>query len=410
MASRDLPENWLDDVHSVRYWAMMLALPLLLAGVMLRAVPFAAPIPDYYTYAQEFARTGHIAAVFLPLEYSLLCGLSLRAHGIAGFFVMQLLTYLLIVPGVWGIARTLGASPRYALLAGLLAALYPQLFVSVTKLWDVNLAVLLVVAIVLGITLLHRFGIRPWLVAATGVSFGMGMAQRANLVLLLPLMVYILLSARISVARRVLALALGGVVASGTLIAINTAAHGSFFVAQNGPYNLVQGHNEFSNQVMLQDQTGEPTVALILAADNMPSVQFDKASPAMQHYYLHRTLAYARSHPAQEVMLTFTKLWTFLRPNTRIHPGRSLWTLPIFAMALVIPAWAVLLLWKRHLDAWDKLFLWTAFLYVLPFLLTVSDPRYQVPLDIVLLAPIALLIEQRRAGHVNFPNQRPNHP
>ncbi len=395
--------SWLDDDRSLGYWALLLGTPLVAALAALLATQAAIPVPAFYEYVQEYLRTGHIAEVAFPIEYTWLVGLSIQALGRHGMEILQTAMYVLTVVSVWKLARRIEVGSRYALMAGLVTAVYPQLPASVVKLWDVDFSVFVMVVLLLCLVLIVQMGSRISLVIGTGIVFGCGMAERPNMLLLLPLLVYAIFASPARWRRKVLALIVGGVVSAGTLISINTLAHGSFFLPQDGPYNFVQGHNEFTIKAMLQNQTPEQSVSLFMKAEGLNYQDVDIIAnpklqgytPQLQRYFIHHGLEYIRNHPINELKITAVKLYIFLSPYRRLHRGLSLWTIPVVAMALVIPIWLVLLMLKarRGLDLYDKVFIAAAFLYVLPFLLTAVDPRYQFPLDIVLLPHIARLVE-----------------
>jgi hypothetical protein len=383
---------WFSDDRAPGYWIVLMGTPALLALAAVVLVPFSAPMPVYLDDAWQYARVGHITDTTYPLEFAWLMGLSLKTLGRLGPAALQCSLYLLAVVSVWGLARRCGASARGALIAALIAAVYPQLPVSVTKVWDVELAVLLMVLLMWLTICIMRDGLRPWLIVSIGVVLGVCLAQRPNMLLLAPLPAWYCMTASASWARRLGALVAAGGLALATLVAVNTLAHGSFFLPQNGPYNLVQGHNEYSVQAMLEDLTSEPSVGMMMKADGMNPIDIPEGSPALQTYFVHRALAYMRSHPLEEVKITTVKLWTIFRPNTRIHRGVSGMTVAIVCMSLIFPAWVVLLLrrWARGgLDKVDGAFLWAVVLYVLPFLITSSDPRYQIPIEVCLLAHMA---------------------
>ena len=158
---------------------------------------------------------------------------------------------------------------------------------------------------------------------------------------------------------------------------------------------------------MLQDLTCEPSVAMILKADGITSGSFNEADPALQRYFKHRAFAYMRSHPLEEVKITAVKVWTLFRPNTRIHRGINGMTVMILCMSLIFPVWLVLLFrYKKRcgLDTVDRVFLAAAALYVLPFLITASDPRYQIPLETCMLSHIAAMLTKTNeaTGTENF--------
>jgi hypothetical protein len=395
--------RYFDNDRAPGYWIVLVGLPLSLAVGAALFTPFSAPFPGVLDDAREYLATGRIAGSTYPLEFAWFIALSLRAFGAHGPEVLQAVLYLLTVLSVWALARKCGATPRNALVAAVAAAIYPQLPISVAKVWDVELAVLLMALLMLFTMCLLRDGLRPGLVIAAGVVFGMCLAQRPNMLLLAPLPIGVCLAAVTAWPRKLLAVAAAAVVTALTFAAVSTAAHGSFFLPQNGPYNLVQGHNEYSIRVMLDDLTCEPTVAMIMKADGMQSTGFDETTPALQRYFTRRALAYIRSHPLAEAELPAVKLWTVFRPYTRIHRGVSWMTATIVCMSLIFPIWLVLLVrrgMRIGLDRVDWIFAASVVLYVLPFLITSSDPRYQVPIEICLLSHMAYMAGPRGSAAV----------
>ena len=384
------------------YWTLLVGTPIALAVVVWRFPPPAAPMPDYLRDAVQYAATGHISDTTYPLAFAWLAGVALRVlgPGPGGWELLQAAFYVSAVVIVWALARRSGADLRASLGAGLLTALYPELGVSVAKFWDLEMSVWLMTVFMLLCLLLWQRGPRTLLIVLFGLAAGLAMAQRPNMALLMPLPAWLCLKAKATLQRRVAAIAGAGALAAATLVGINTAAHGSFFLSQNGPYNFVQGHNEFTVQTLLDDLSCEPSVGMILKADGMQSAGFNEADPALQVYFRRRAFAYIRSHPLGEVRITAVKLWTLFRPNTRLHHGVSVMTAAIVAPSLIFPVWIVLLAarWKRAgLDAVESLFLAATVLYALPFLITSSDPRYQVPLEVCMLAHIAAMLTRIRA-------------
>lgn len=391
------------DPTSSAYWGLLLGIPLVIAAAVIFRIAPAAPMPDYLRDAQQYAATGHIHDVTYPVAFAWMAGISMRLLGNHGWEVLQAGFYISTVLLVWAMARRCGATARAALCAGLAATLYAQLPISIAKFWDVEISVWLM-ALVLLLILLLRSGLRPWVVTSLGLALGLSFAQRPNMLLLVPLPAFICLRAKTSWWKRLVAIAAAGAIAAATLIAINTAAHGSFFLSQNGPYNLVQGHNEFTVQTLLDDLSCEPSVGMILRADGMQAVGFNEADPALQVYFKRRALRYIRSHPLGEIEIAAVKLWTLLRPNTRMHRGLSAMAAAIVAMSLIFPVWLILLVWRgTHggLNAVDRLFIIASVLYVLPFLLTSSDPRYQIPIEICMLAHIAGMWTRTKASQEN---------
>ena len=146
---------------------------------------------------------------------------------------------------------------------------------------------------------------------------------------------------------------------------------------------------------MLRDLSSEPTIELIMRADGLDPATLNAADPQQRHYFTSRAIAYMRSHPLEEVKITAVKMWTIFRPNTRKHHEMGLQTALIVCMSLIFPAWLILLLRRKQRPGWTRVdwtFVTTLGLYVLPFLITASDPRYQIPIEICMLSHIAYMI------------------
>ncbi len=385
----------LNDDRAIGYWAVLLGIPILLATAAVALIPVSVPMPAYLQDAFQYAQTGRITDTFFPLGYAFFTGLSICALGVHGPVVVEVLLYLLVVLSVWAVARKCGATPRASLIAALAAALYPQLVASVVKVWDLEFAVLAMTAFMLLILLLMREGPKLSLAIAIGIVFGAGLSQRPNMLLMVPLPIWYCFVSSAGWTRKLVTFATAGILTVVTLAAINTLAHGSFFLPQNGPYNLAQGHNEFTSETLLKYLTCEPSIGLILKADGIDPVSFgNQPEKLQQQYYTHRALVFMRSHPVEELKITAVKLWTVFRPNTRIHDALDVTTVLVICMSLIFPAWLAILVRRgirTGLDRIDWAFIAATILYVLPFLITCSDPRYQIPLEICLLAHIAYM-------------------
>ncbi|HEY9137361.1 MAG TPA: hypothetical protein VIM67_03750, partial [Terriglobus sp.] len=95
---------------------------------------------------------------------------------------------------------------------------------------------------------------------------------------------------------------------------------------------------------------------------------------------------YLKQHPAAQLKLIPIKLFTYLRPDTKVHPLLSGQGMVKGILALFVPAWVVILILKRKLlDSSDYLIVLVAVVYSLPFLMTNADPRFRIPLDLLSL-------------------------
>jgi hypothetical protein len=108
------------------------------------------------------------------------------------------------------------------------------------------------------------------------------------------------------------------------------------------------------------------------------------------------------------VKLFGIKLFTFFRPDIRIHPQRFAFGLVKCFLALPVVFFLILLMLpgRSPLDHVDRLLLIVYAAYILPFLLTNSDPRFRIPLDVLLLLHSARLLAFRatwRTSHADGP-------
>jgi hypothetical protein len=100
--------------------------------------------------------------------------------------------------------------------------------------------------------------------------------------------------------------------------------------------------------------------------------------------------------------LLFVKLFTLFRPDTKTHSLFS--AAGVIKSLLVLPALfflaALLLPGRQPLSFDDKLLLVVELLYILPFLITNSDPRLRVPLDALLLLHLVSLLYRRSTSRL----------
>ena len=178
-------------------------------------------------------------------------------------------------------------------------------------------------------------------------------------------------------------------------------SHGSVFFPRNGPYNLYAGHNSRTLQTLLVDLNAEPSLVAGFAADRPAGSDPDPYAATNGPWFSSQSLVFARTHPQTELELIPVKLFTLFRPDTKVHAlasplglTRALLALPVF---LLLATW--LLPPRLHLSSPDHLLLFFECAYVLPFLLTNSDPRFRTPLDMLLLLHASsLLVRRTRPG------------
>jgi len=353
------------------------------------AVPFSWPMGGFWLDAQEFARSGRISSTFTPCGYPALLGLGVRIGGIVAVVAMQLLIYLIIIAAIYSVLRLLAIRPAPALIGACIVGFHPELLISIKKVWDTNITaafLMLTCAILLAIL---RKGLSPGRALLTGVLWGLSVSVRPNFpVLILPIAFAFWFAP--SRSSRVRSLSAGVLLAVGaatvSVISVAIAVHGSFYMPENGPYNLYAGANSFTEKALLENLNAEPSIYPSLLAEGF-SRDVNVYSSVLRPYYSRRAILYCRLHPFQTIKLVFLKLFTLLRPDTKIYPLASAAGVVKTIEALAVPCWLITLFVTRN-NGWgiqDSLFLVFVLAYIAPFLATNSDPRFRIPLDVLVL-------------------------
>jgi 4-amino-4-deoxy-L-arabinose transferase-like glycosyltransferase len=344
----------------------------------------------FWIDAQQFAATGHISSSFTPCGYPALLGLGVRIGGVTAVVAIQVLLYLGILAAVYWILHQLTHDRTSALLGAGLLGFHPELVISIKKVWDTNITtffLLLIFAVLLAVL---RRGLTPGRALLAGILWGLSINVRPNFpALILPVAFAFWFSP--VAGNRLRTLLLSGTLtlaaAASAVVAVSVVVHGSLYVPQNGPYNFYAGDNAFTERALLDSLNAEPSIyPSLLAAGFSPQV--DVYNPDLRPYYVQQGLRYIRQNPFQACKLLLLKLATLLRPDTKIHPLASMGGAVKALLALAVPGWllVLMLLRDRHWGLEDWLFLVCVVAYVGPFLLTNSDPRFRVPLDVLVLA------------------------
>jgi hypothetical protein len=380
---------------------ILLAVTALVSTAVALRVPMSYPMPGYLSEAFEWATSGRIVDTFTPLAYPLFAGLAFRLAGVHGLLAAQALLQIAIAAVGYGILRELQLPPKYSAYGALPIALYPELLLSVAKAWDLALSTFLLLLFVLLCLRIARGALLSLkLTAVTGLVFAAAMFCRPNLILLLPVVLALLLLP----CRKVSRVLFGGnvvvflVTAAGGFALLGIASHGSAFFPRNGPYNLYAGHNSQTMRALLYDLNAEYSIGYEFAQAH-PGVPLpDFYSPALGSYYTRQSIHFAHHHPGLETRLLFVKFFTLFRPDTKLHSLLSPAGLikSLLALPLVLFLAALLLPGRPPLSFEDKLLFAVELLYILPFLITNSDPRFRVPLDALLLLHLVSLLYRRR--------------
>jgi hypothetical protein len=364
-------------------------------------VPFASPMPAYLLRAQIWATTGGIADIFAPLGYCLLIGVVLKIAGSAGIILLQLALHVVTTYVGILLLRELGLPERWSAFGALTIALNPVLLLSVTKVWDVQLSTLLFLLFVLLCLRLRRVPAASFLWTATvaGLVFAAGAFCRPNYLFLLPVFGLILIHRRKSVQLSMLSAATlsFAVIALATWALLAIAAHGSVFFPNNGSYNLYAGHNPQAAHSLVVNLNGEPSLIDEVHKGYSADPNVDFSSPSIRVFYSQQAILFIRTHPGAEIALVPLKLFTFFRPDTKVHPLASPAGLAQGLLSLPIVLFLGLLFWPGRLALTfsDRLLFLFEAAYIVPFLITNSDPRFRVPLDALLLLHCVSLLFRR---------------
>jgi hypothetical protein len=368
--------------------SLLLLVILTVTGAIV-AVPFTTPMGGFWSDAQQFANTGHISSVFTPCGYPALLGLGLRAGGRTGIVAIQLLLYALIVAAIYCILRLLGVNRIIAMMGAGVLGLHPELVISIKKIWDTNITTALLLLLCAALLAVLRHGLTPMRAALTGIVWGLSINVRPNFPALILPVAFAFWFAPLH-GNRPRTLWVSGTVtlfgAAFAVVLVSILVHGSFYVPQNGPYNFYAGNNAFTERALLLNLNAEPSIYPSLLAEGFPS-NVNVYDPDLRPYYVAHALLYIRRHFPEAAKLVLLKLGTLLRPDTKIYPLPSPGGIVKVFLALAIPFWAVNLVVCRGCPWGRKDWLFLAFLvaYVTPFLLTNSDPRFRIPLDVLLL-------------------------
>jgi hypothetical protein len=363
------------------------------------------PMPGYQVDTVEWATTGHVADTFTPLAYPLFAGPAYRFAGDHGVVALQILLHLALAVVCYLLLREFHLPPSWSAYGSIPVALFPDLILSVTKLWDVALGTFLFLLFVLTCLRIAHGVAAPTLklTATAALIFATAIFCRPNLILLCPILLILLLRrTNLSTARAATHIAIFLVITIAGFSLLGIASHGSIYFPRNGPYNLYAGHNPETETALLNHLNAEYSLVPDFYASHPGQSAPNFYSPELGATYTRRSIDFAIHHPGEEIKLLFLKLFIFFHPDTKLHAlfspfglVKSFLALPVFLFlaALLLPG-------RPRFTFDDKLLFAFEGIYILPFLLTNSDPRFRTPLDALLFLGMVSLIYRRHAAHV----------
>jgi len=365
--------------------------------------PRSAPSPAYLTDARELAAGRAITSDFEKVGYPVLLWAGLSVSGMNGIYAAQALLYLgTVVLGATLLRRAGLRGPRF-FWAGAIIVLHPYLLLNITRIVDTNLSACIFLGLVL--VLFAGSGKNPgcaWATAA-GLLGGYSWLTRPNYVLILGLFPLLVLRNRnLSLRKRTGLLAvLGG---SGLLLVAGMTAGACGRVrlmTTDGGYTLFTGANPWTGQQLIRNYNTEGWTPR-----NLRRLGINPARADLDDVYLDLSLDYIRKNPASYLWFGVLKTVNLFRPDYRRvdvaapGPRRTVLFLLQTILALPFPVWAAIRIRRGRAIAWRSPLRpgIIIFLYLAPFFFLSTDPRYRLPLDLLLVIDTARTLYLTRAG------------
>ncbi|MAF80271.1 hypothetical protein CL629_04320 [bacterium] len=359
--------------------------------------------------AKEFAEEGSITADFMPIGYSSFLGSCMKIGGAGGIPACQSLVYAgVLLMAFWFLRPREGGFSILRALGIAAVALHPMLILNIWRVHDGNLTTLLLMGLLASGIAFIRFKSMRWIILL-GVFSGLLFTVRPNTISLVVITLLLLLAAKGAGTKikRLGRIVIFAAIAVFLVMGVNTVVkQAPSFFARHGMYNLFAGTNEYAEQYLLSDYSGENSLEEALKARGFIEETFEERLAFPSETYRELALDYVRAHPFEYAKLTAIKFITILRPGYHV-PDNFAWgsmdgvkRIVKIALALPILIW-IFIVWKTRKSFFDEenifIFLIVIF-YLLPFLLANADPRMRFPLDILLVADIfRRLAESRRA-------------
>lgn len=380
------------DGRTVLLCCLLLVAPLAIALALLVDPQF--PLPYFYDFARLFL-AGNYHADFFPIGYTAFIALGLKLGGFQGVLLLQALLHVVTTACVGAIMVRLKVRKKFALPALLAAGLHPEALLNVFRIVDTSLGTFFLVGALAGIVWIATGNSWP-AVFVTGALGGLSLLVRPNyapLLLLLPLVVLLH-------RRRLGAMIVIAATAAIAFAAGSAALTGHIGIAKYGPYNLFAGANPFARAALEKNLNAELSVVPALRnlgvqlADPFFSFYVARSS-RWNEIFVRAALNFVRQHPGEFMGLAVLKLRILLAPDNR-GASKQLTALRI-GLAFVVPTLllaALALFARRPLPA--LAIFAGVLLYVLPFMLTSSDPRHRNSLDIAALPFAAWCLSERQ--------------
>ncbi len=372
-------------------------------------IPFLKSTPINYLYAQEFIETGKIASSFLPVGYTTFLAIAMKLGGDNAIIFFQALVYILIVITPYFFIRSLKA-PKYLItITFFLFALHPYFLFNIVRIVDTNLTTLFLLLFYLGIIYFSSekgLAVKSYIVSlALGSFFAFLFLIRPNTLLLGIIPVILYLRYRIfSFQEGIKGLILFFITFFIIIAFVNFFTRDEIlFFPKNGGYNFFVGSNKYSFDAILNHYTGESSI-----------VEFQRKNPGLlieknntlywdNPLYWNIGIAYVAQYPHLYLRDGILKFFTLFRPDYRevdTNVGILKYSRFILQTIIALPIIIWLYIFVKNQENifpyHNTIFFLFVFLYILPFIITTSDPRYRLPLDTLFIIDGILRLSQRK--------------
>lgn len=368
---------------------VLITLAILLASISIYKVPFSHPMPNLKT-ANELLIKGEIKSSQLPIGYTAFLAICIKLGGKVGVFLAQAILYISTVILGFIFLYLLGAGRRIALLGACVLALHPYLVINIKRIVENNLAVFLLLSYVVMTLLVEKSNARYVFIILWGFLLSLLMAVRPNAISLLGMPFLLGIRDRYNIHRNIPKIFIFLTVVFVVLASISITVTGSsLFLPSHAAHNFFAGANEYTAESLLKYYYAEPGFWKALKAKNI-TFDPDKSQEAL---YWKLGLKYISQHPFQYIWLGMLKIITLFRPDYRLVRTPS--TINSFSLKLIMQTLMAtpLFLWlisvvltstaRIRVKSWFVLPI--VLLYILPFILASADPRYRLPVDIVMI-------------------------
>ncbi len=380
------------------WYPLMLGLTISLSVFFL--LPLQPVMPAYLQDVMEIVKTGSVSHRFNPIGYPVLLLPGYLLLGENGIVLSQAAVYVAFLVIVHKNLCTLIQSNHFFIFAVIIIlAFHPYLVLNIVRIND-NAVNIIFVAFLL-----------PWIINGSTVIGSKGsaifyggilalfVANRPNTIVLV-FVVIIILRDELKLCfsdytrlHKYLIFLLAGIFFYIIVSYIGTGQ--LFYWASNGPYNLFAGNNPYTIEFLKTEGNAEGSILKGLAyyginSDEAGLFVFD------QNIYIRYALEFITHNAIDTLRVWSIKLWVFFAPDFRQVDNNFE---KIIQIILVTPAivWSVFIFFfgiKRKSLTNIAVPLLFVFLYLFPFVLTNSDARFRLLLDIFFIVHSPWLIEE----------------